>query len=329
MSAAVAVRAGLIWLCLGAVSALAHPLDPALLELREQPDARVAVHFRSPLPAGSLQPALPPRCVAVSEPLTTITPRTAIQIWQVDCGAGSLVGERVGVDGLRARQTDALVRITLRDGRLIQTVLRPDQAFITIPEPTGTAAVVVEYFGLGFRHLISGPDHLLFVLGLVLLVSGLRRLLWTITAFTLGHSITLSLAVLGFVHVPPAPVEALIAASIVVVAAELARSVTGEAPGRAVPILLASSFGLLHGLGFAGALAQIGLPADEIPLSLFAFNLGIEAGQLLCVGLVLTSAAALRRLPIRWPAVTQLAPAYTIGSLAVLWMLERLAALHG
>jgi hydrogenase/urease accessory protein HupE len=309
------------------VSALAHPLDPALLELREQRDARVEVRFQSPLPAGSLQPALPAHCVAVSPPRSTVTPRTALQSWQVDCGAGSLVGERIGVDGLRARQTDALLRIELRDGRLIQSVLRPDRPFMTIPEPADGVAVAVEYFSLGFRHLISGPDHLLFLLGLVLLASGLRRLLWTITAFTLGHSITLSLALLGFVHVPPAPVEVLIAVSIIVVATELARAAAGDAPRRAVPAFLASSFGLLHGLGFAGALAQIGLPADDIPLSLFAFNLGIEAGQLLCVGLILVGTAVLRGLPIRWPAITQLAPAYTIGSLAVLWMLERLAVL--
>jgi HupE / UreJ protein len=327
VSAAVTVLTGLIWLCLGAVSALAHALDPALLELREQSDARVEVRFQAPLPAESLRPALPPRCVAVSAPLSTVTPRTALQSWQADCGAGGLVGERVGVEGLRARQTDALVRIELRDGRLIQTVLRPDQPFTTIPERAGVAAVVVEYFGLGFRYLISGADHLLFVLGLVLLVCGLRRLLWTITSFTLGHSITLSLAVLGFVHVPPAPVEVLIAASIVVVAAELARAAAGDVPGRAAPALLAVSFGFLHGLGFAGALARIGLPADAIPLSLLAFNLGIEAGQLLFVGIVLAGAAVVRRLPIRWPPVTQLTPAYIIGSLAVFWMLERLAVL--
>ena len=138
---------------------------------------------------------------------------------------------------------------------------------------------------------------------------------------------TLSLAVLGFVHVPPAPVEVLIAASIFVVAVELTRAASGHAPGRAVPVTLGLGFGLLHGLGFAGALAQIGLPAGEIPLSLLAFNLGIEAGQLVFVSIVLAGAAALRRLAVRWPAVTQLAPAYAIGSLAVLWMLERLAVM--
>jgi len=327
VSAAVTILASLLWLHLGALSALAHPLDPALLELRERGDARIEVRFQAPMPVGSLRPVLPPRCRVVSAPLSTVTPRTAAQRWQVDCGAGSLVGARVGVGGLRARQTDALVRVELRDGRLIQTVLRPDAPFMTIPEGATVTAVVADYFGLGFRHLISGLDHLLFVLGLVLLVPDLRRLLWTITAFTLGHSITLSLAVLGFVHVPPAPVEVLIAASIIVVAAELARAASGDAPGRAVPALLASSFGLLHGLGFAGALAQIGLPANEIPLSLFAFNLGIEAGQLLFVGVVLGGAALLRRLPMRWPAVTRLAPAYAIGSLAFFWMLQRLAVL--
>ncbi len=323
MKATVTLRAALIWLCLGAASALAHPLDPALLELREQRDARVEVRFREPLPGGALRPALPARCVAVSAPLSTATPRTAFQSWQVDCGADGLAGERVGVDGLRTRQSDALVRVALRDGRLIETVLRPDQPFVTIPRRAGAA----EHFNLGFRYLVSAPDHLLFVLGLVLLASRLRRLPMAIVAFALGHSITLVLAALGVVHVPPAPVDVLVAASLVVVAAELARTAAVDLSGRALPVLFGLSFGLLHGFGFAGALAQLGPPVDHTPLSLFAFNLGIESAQLLFVAFVLAGIALLQRLPIRWPAVTRRAPAYAIGSLAVLWMLERLAGL--
>ncbi len=323
MRATVTLRAALIWLGLGAAAALAHPLDPALLELREQRDARVEVRFREPLPGGALRPALPARCVAVSTPLSTTTPRTAFQRWQVDCGAAGLAGERVGVDGLRTRQSDALVRIALRDGRLIETVLRPDQPFVTIPRRAG----VGEQFRMGFRHLVSSPDHLLFVLALVLLAARLRRLPMAIIAFTLGHSITLVLAALGLVHVPPAPIGVLIAASLVVVAAELARTAAGDTPGRALPAFLGLSFGLLHGFGFAGALAQLGPTVDPTPLSLFAFHLGIESAQLLFVGAALASAAVLQRLPIRWPAVTRRAPAYAIGSLAVLWMLERLAGL--
>jgi hydrogenase/urease accessory protein HupE len=172
---------------------------------------------------------------------------------------------------------------------------------------------------LGIRHILGGPDHLLFVLGLVLLVRGRRALAATVTAFTAGHSVTLSLAMLGVVHVPPAPVEALIAASIFVVAVELRRD---GATGRR-PWWMAGTFGLLHGLGFAGALAQVGLPDTDIPLALAAFNVGIEIGQLLFVAAVLSIGLLLRGRLARWRAV----PAYGIGTLAAFWVFERVAAL--
>src|SRR4029453_11844785 len=174
-------------------------------------------------------------------------------------------------DGLRERRTDALVRIALADGRLIQMVLRGDQSGLTVPARVSRRDVVRDYLRLGFEHILTGLDHLLFVLGLVLLVHGRRRLLWTITAFTLGHSVTLSLAVLGFVHIPPRPVEALIAGSIFVVAVELTREAQGRTSrmGRR-PWAMACAVGLLHGLGFAGAMAQVGLPAHDIPLALVA-----------------------------------------------------------
>ena len=317
--------ATLAWLCLHVATALAHPLDPALLELREQRNAPMEVRFQVPLPV-VLQAVLPERCVSVSAPMVTTTTRNALQRWQVNCGMGGLVGERIGVEGLRARQTDALLRVELLDGRVVQAVLRPDEPFITIPERAGVGAVLRDYVRLGFTHTMTGPDHLLFVLGLVLLVPNRRRLLWTITAFTLGHSATLSLAVLGFVHVPPAPIEVLIAVSIVVVAFELTRAASGRGTGRVMPAGMALGFGFLHGLGFAGALAQVGLPAGEIPLALFAFNLGIEAGQILFVAVALAGIAAIRSMPLPWPAPSRLIPAYAIGSLAAFWVLERLAA---
>lgn len=313
----------LIALCLASAAAsMAHPLDPALLDLREQGAGRIDVLFQAPL-GGLLEPVLPAGCAAVSPPKVTATPRNALMRWQVDCGEGSLVGARLGVEGLAARQTDALVRVELVDGRVVEAVLRPDEAFITIPAESGFVDVLRDYLRLGLTHILGGPDHLLFVFGLVLLVPDRRRLLWTITAFTLGHSVTLSLAVLGFVHVPPAPVEALIALSIVVVAFELTR----PRSRRSLPVAMALGFGFLHGLGFAGALAQVGLPAGEIPQALFAFNLGIEIGQLLFVALALAAIALVRLLPIRWPRAGRLVPAYAIGSLAAFWVFERLAAI--
>jgi len=311
-------------LCLSATWATAHPLDPALLELRERGEGVVAVVFHTPR-AVPLRPLLPDGCRAISLPQVRVTERRSVRQWEVDCGGGGLVGKRVGVDGLGARRTDAVLRVELRDGGLIEAVLRPDEPVITVASPPGWFAVGRDYFDLGLRHILGGLDHLLFVLGLVLLVTDRWRLLWTITAFTLGHSVTLALAVLGVVRVPSSPIEVLIALSIVVVAAELARAASaGAAPRGRLPIGLAAGFGLLHGLGFAGALAEVGLPPAAIPLALFAFNCGIEIGQLLFVAVALAAVGVLRRLPIQWPAPLRLAPAYAIGGLAAFWVWQRL-----
>ena len=323
----------LLWLCALAPPAAAHPLDPALLEMSESANGVVDVVWRLPAARAAdspLQLILPEGCgnrsaVSVGESGPRVTER-----WRMECGAGGLVGRRLGIDGLRERRTDALVRIHLRDGRLIQAVLRGDSPFLTIAPRAGSLPVVCNYLRMGFEHILTGPDHLLFVLGLVLLVRGRRLLLWTITAFTAGHSVTLSLAALGFVHVAPAPVEALIAFTIFIVAVELTRGARPQPSAiQRYPWVMAFTFGLLHGLGFAGALAQVGLPTGEIPLALLSFNIGIECGQLLFVALVLAGRFAAYALPVRWPQSLRSIPAYTIGSLAVFWMLQRMAAIFG
>jgi hydrogenase/urease accessory protein HupE len=322
-----AVMASWLWVWAGAERSMAHPLNPALFELRELRGAAVEVLWRVPLSQpinAPLYPVLPDGCREVSAPTFTQTEQSLTTRWRLDCGGRSLVGGRIGVQGLSERQTDALVRIHLADGRLIQAVLRGDSPFLTIPQRARLLTVARDYLQLGLEHILTGFDHLLFVLGLVLLVHGRRLLLWTVTAFTVGHSITLSLAVLGFVRIPPAPVEVLIACSIFIVGVELTREMSGCATWtHRLPWAMALAFGLLHGLGFAGALAQVGLPADEIPLALFSFNVGIEVGQLLFVGLVLAARVALRMLPVRWPQASALIPAYAIGSLAAYWVFER------
>jgi hydrogenase/urease accessory protein HupE len=309
----------------------AHPLDPALLELWESGEATVEVLWRLPLTQpidAPLRPMLPDGCTEASAPNVGESGSHMIQRWRVTCSVRSLVGKQIGVQGLSERKTDALLRIHLADGRVVQAVLRGGSSFFVVPQHSGSLDVVRNYLALGFEHILTGLDHLLFMLGLVLLVHGQRRLLWTITAFTLGHSVTLSLAVLGFVHISPKPVEALIACSIFVVAMELTR----EAQGRTLwmgrePWVMAAAFGLLHGLGFAGALTQVGLPMDEIPLALFSFNIGIEVGQLLFVGLVLAARTLLRLLPEWWLTASAVIPAYAIGSLAAFWIFERVSAM--
>lgn len=321
-------------LCAGPLRAAAHPLDPALLELRELKGGRVEVEWKVPAGTSALRPVLPPRCRESSGPTATESARSLVQEWDLSCGEQSLVGEEVGVRGLRERQTDALLRIRLLDGRVIQAVVRPDDPVFRIPERTAAASVGGSYLALGFEHILTGPDHLLFVLALVLLVRGRFRLLATITAFTLGHSVTLALAVLGLIRVPPAPVEALIAVSLVVVANELARESRAGGP-TAVPVTflgrrpwtMAAAFGLLHGLGFAGALVQVGLPPDDIPLALLSFNVGIELGQLVFVACVLVMLRAFVLVPTRVREVCRPLPAYAVGSLAAFWVFERVAAL--
>lgn len=237
------------------------------------------------------------------------------------------------VAGMETALTDVLVRFeradgSARTGRL--TAAAPSFAFDPAP---GGLDVAAAYFRLGVEHILLGIDHLLFVLALMILTRGAWRLVKTITAFTVAHSLTLALATLGVVRVPQAPVEATIALSILFVAAEIVRAREGAAglTGRA-PWIVAFVFGLLHGFGFAGALSQVGLPPRAIPLALLFFNLGVEAGQLLLIGAVLGLGAALRPMARRAPAWTRPSwaarvPAYAIGGIAAFWVIARVAAL--
>ena len=320
---------GALLVLLGVAPAAAHPLAPSLLDLRETGPGRIAVLWRRPLllPRGAhLEPVLPARCRPTAPPVDTVEETALVARWTVDCGPTGLAGTGVAVAGLAEAGSDALVRVALTDGRTFRAVLRPDAASFVLPPAQRRTDVAAGYLALGIEHLLTGWDHLAFVLGLVLLVKGRRRLLATITAFTLGHSVTLSLAALGLVRLPPAPIEAAIALSILVLAVELARRDRPTVLGRR-PWLMAAGFGLLHGLGFAGALAQVGLPAREIPLALVSFNTGIELGQIAFVVAAVALGLALGPLLRRLPAWSAAIPSYAIGAFAACWMFERLAGL--
>jgi hypothetical protein len=295
----------------------AHPLAPGLLEVRETGEGRVAVAWKTPLAVPRdvvLAPDLP--CRAVDAPVTAMLEGAMRATWTADCG-GSIVGRRVGVTGLVAPLT-AVVRVVLADGRVVQQVIGAGEPAIVVPARPSRWDVVRSYATLGFTHVLSGADHLLFVLGLVLLGG---NVLATVTAFTAGHSVTLSLAALGIVNVPVRPVEVAIAASVLWLAIELAQA-TPSALGRR-PWVLAGTFGLLHGLGFAGALREAGLPAGEIPLALLSFNAGIEAGQIGVVVLLLALAVIGRPLAVRAPVWVGRVPVYVMGALAAFWCFER------
>ncbi|MGH7789157.1 MAG: HupE/UreJ family protein, partial [Candidatus Binatia bacterium] len=213
-------------------------------------------------------------------------------------------------------------------GRVVRAVVRAADPYLSIPAREAWTAILRAYVVIGIEHILGGLDHLLFVAGLLLLVRTRRLLIETITAFTVGHSITLSLAVLDVVRLPSGPIELLIACSVFWLAVELARDPTAR-PSlvQRRPWIMALAFGLLHGLGFASALQEVGLPQADLPLALVAFNLGIEIGQLLFVALCLSAAALLRRVPARWPAWAAQVPLYIMGTLAAFWCFERAAAL--
>jgi len=318
-------------LVLGARPATAHPLDPSLLEIRELGGGEVEILWREPssAPIGKrLEAVLPPGCRQLAAAEASRGEQRVSLRWRASC-TGPLAGSRLGVVGLKERGTDALLRIHLEDGRLIQSVLRGDRPFFTVPERPDAGALMWDYAALGFDHILGGFDHLLFVFGLLFLVRGKRALLFTITAFTLGHSLTLSLAALGVAKLPSAPIEVAIALSIFVLALQLARCPElrpGHRDRR--PWRMAAAFGLLHGFGFAGALSEAGLPAGEIPLALFSFNLGIEAGQLAFIAavllLLLGVGRAFRLEPEALTSKWALPAAYLVGSLSFFFVLERL-----
>jgi hydrogenase/urease accessory protein HupE len=316
-------------------SASAHDARPAYLEIRPASDTRYDLLWRVPVMAGMRLPVvleLPEAARNVTEPAVhqlsdSIVERRVIEV------AGGLGGQRIRFPGLQGTISDVLVRVEGMDGKTTTSLVRSAQPWIDIAAPAGSAVEIFAAFvAHGVEHILFGYDHLLFVLALMLIVRDTRALVLTVTAFTVAHSITLALATLGVVRVPGPPVEAAIAFSIMLVAAEIVRLRRGQPSLTARrPWLVAFCFGLLHGFGFAGALAEIGLPASDVPLALLAFNVGVELGQLAFIGAVLVLVAVVRRaqvaLEIRQRAL-HLAP-YLVGSLAAFWFVERVAAFAG
>lgn len=332
LRALIAVPAIWLTLAIGASPVLAHPLAPALLELRETGPARHSVLWRTTAQRVQIEdvtPTLPQKCQPLGpEPVAEREGSSLVLRWTVQC-PGGLSGERIAFAGLERSRINVIVRIETLGGAVSQALLDARQAEYLVPAAGKAAPVFTKYLSLGFGHLLAGLDHLLFVAGLLLLIPGWRRLLLTVTAFTLGHSLTLALATLGYVQVNAALTELGIALSILVLACELARPAP-QSYFRRRPWNMAAVFGLLHGLGFAGALAEVGLPQSEIPLALLAFNLGIEAGQVAVIILLLACAHVLRRVleSMRAPQhAVGLLPVYLIGSLAAYWCFERAAVL--
>ncbi len=325
-----------LWFLLIAIcsQAQAHDLRPAYLSITENAPDVYAVLWKVPAMGErrlAIYPRLPRSAVEATQREGVFLADAYVERWTIRAPKG-LTGETIAIDSLAESRTDVLIRIEMLSGETSTARLTPASPTFEVPAASGWQQVASAYLWLGVEHILLGVDHLVFVLALIMLVCGWKRIGLTVTAFTLAHSITLGAATLGFLDVPGPPVEALIALSIALVAVEIVNSAQGrESLSSRFPWAIAFAFGLLHGLGFAGALSEVGLPGHAIPVALLFFNLGVEIGQLLFVAVVLALFAILQRVAIafvgdqanRSQAWLRFAGAYCIGGIASFWLIER------
>lgn len=311
-------------LALSSVAASAHEVRPGYLQATETESASFEVLWKQPVLGDRrlpLEPRFPADCTLLNRAATEYTGAALVDRIQLGCDLRS--GE-LGIDGLERTLTDVLVTIDYLGDDEITVLLRPESPTMSLDDPTPAAFA---YLRLGVEHLVFGIDHVLFVLALFLLIREIRPLVLTITAFTVAHSVTLAMTVLGWVSLPGIPVEACIALSILFVARELVID-DPDSLARRRPYLVAFAFGLLHGFGFAGALEEIGLPDDDLALALFLFNLGIELGQLVILALAGGLVWLTRKLLSEGtPPWAQGAATWSLGAVSGMWFIERLAPL--
>ncbi|MEM8631474.1 MAG: HupE/UreJ family protein [Pseudomonadota bacterium] len=311
-------------------SGQAHEVRPAFLDIRELTPESYEVFWK--VPVGGRAPreltvALPENCADATPRVATRGGNSFAERWTVDC-AGGLSGKVVEILSPERALIETIGRVEMADGRSQSVRLLAGTTSFTVMDDSTFWGVAATYLPLGVDHILFGFDHLCFVLALLFLVQDTRRLIWAITAFTVAHSITLVLASLGHVSVPGAPVEALIALSIVLIAAEALAARRGElSPTALRPWKVSFAFGLLHGLGFAGALTDTGLPADAIPAALLFFNIGVEIGQLIFVAMVLSLCWVVRRVSLSAYTGGVTAALYVVGSIAAFWTIERVAGI--
>ena len=320
---------------ISAASARADDLRPGYLEIREYaaptPDKHVyAVTWKAPIKPGlatRVQPAFPDDCATANQPERSVDAAALLSRWNIAC-IKPLSGRTVRLAGIEDTPGDALLRFQTYEGATQAARLTPTSPIAVIAAAPDRWQVARTYFVTGVEHILMGYDHLLFVLCLVLLLNGAWQVAATVTAFTIAHSLTLIATTLGLISLPRAPVEAVIALSIVFLAVEIVK----RKPGRPrlserIPWIVAFLFGLLHGFGFAGALAEIGLPQSEMPTALLTFNLGVEAGQLVIVAVTMAALWALGKVKPAWLKPVQTIGAYAIGAVAAMWLIERVLGL--
>ncbi|MFN3214799.1 MAG: HupE/UreJ family protein [Henriciella sp.] len=316
----------LVWLTVLSLSSVsAHEVNPAYLEASERAPESFQVVWKQPLKDGRrlrLTPTFPDGCERQNFG-TRFSNGAVIETWQIRC---DLSQGDIRIEGLERTLTDVFVKVNFLDGRAVSSVLRPSANLLSLDAPA-TSAPLWAYFRIGIDHIIFGYDHLLFVLGLCLLVR-LRQLLLTITAFTIAHSITLALSTMAGISLPGTPVEITIALSLILLAAEY---VTVHRGGQSLtsqyPWGVAFGFGLIHGFGFAGALADIGLPTSLEVWALLLFNLGVEIGQICFVIAIFAIGWSLSHLSKLGVNKVKLAAAYLVGVSGTYWAVERLVGM--
>jgi hypothetical protein len=326
-------RVGWILLAgLAPAAAVAHEARPAYLEIKETQPNRFEILWRTPVLSGMRLPValrLPESAKNLKEP--TVQELTDSLLERRSCEVpGGLAGQRIEFPGLQATITDVLVRVEMQDGRKWTTIVRPSQPWVEIAAAQSAAGLLGTYLVQGICHIAFGLDHLLFVLGLLLIVQDRWTLIKTITAFTVAHSLTLAIATFGWADAPVLPLNAAIALSIFFLGPEIVRSWRGETSFTIRhPWVVAFAFGLIHGFGFASALTSAGLPRKDLPLALLGFNVGVEVGQIAFVVLIVLLERSFRQLQIRWPRRVAALPGYTVGTLGAFWTIQRTAIMLG
>lgn len=308
----------------------ADEFRPALLEVTERKGGWVDVNWKVPVMGDqvlALTPVLPEFFNPLGPGSSHPVPGAMIETNSFSTAGRGLNGATVGVDGLSAVPADVVIQINLLDGSEHSAILRSNNSTFTIPDEVTNSELAISYWQMGTIHILEGYDHLLFLLTLLLIVTGIWPLLKTVTAFTLAHSLTLVLATLGLINIPQVPTEAVISLSIMFLAVEVVRKNAGELTlSERYPWLIAFTFGLVHGLGFAGALNEIGVPQNAIPLSLLMFNVGVETGQILFVLVVSVLLAGLHKLHGITALTLEKATPYAIGGIAAFWTIDRVTS---
>jgi hydrogenase/urease accessory protein HupE len=311
----------------------AHEARPAYLEIKETAPNQYSVLWRTPVLAGMRLPVrlrLPVDVKELREPNVEELADSLVERHWIDTGPDGLAGRRIDFVGLQATITDVVIHAEMLDSRKSTTIAHPSQPWFEMTARQTWLGVEATYIVQGIRHILFGADHMLFVLGLLLIVKDRWVLLKTVTAFTVAHSITLAIATLGYAEVPLLPLNASIALSILFLGPEIIRSWRGETSFTIRhPWFVAFAFGLLHGFGFASALTSAGLRHHELPLALVSFNVGVELGQLGFIALVLALERAFRILEVNWPRWVRVLPGYAVGSLGAFWTVQRIDVLLG